>query len=68
MNTIAVVGVVLGGVDAPLGGNTVRAAGRVVKRDGVDVVAMDGFSGFKTATAEELPEAARRHQEQSESA
>ncbi|BCI79678.1 hypothetical protein MTY66_44810 [Mycolicibacterium sp. TY66] len=27
-------------------------------RDGVDVVAMDGFSGFKTATAEELPEAA----------
>ncbi|MCX2935050.1 ISL3 family transposase, partial [Mycobacterium sp. CVI_P3] len=27
-------------------------------RDGVEVVAMDGFSGFKTATAEELPEAA----------
>jgi transposase len=27
-------------------------------RDGVDVVAMDGFSGFKTATTEELPEAA----------
>jgi transposase len=27
-------------------------------RDGVDVVAMDGFSGFKTATVEELPEAA----------
>lgn len=26
-------------------------------RDGVDVVAMDGFSGFKTATTEELPEA-----------
>ena len=26
-------------------------------RDGVEVVAMDGFSGFKTATAEELPEA-----------
>jgi transposase len=27
-------------------------------RDGVDVVAMDGFSGFKTAATEELPEAA----------
>ncbi len=26
-------------------------------RDGVDVVAMDGFTGFKTATAEELPDA-----------
>ncbi len=26
-------------------------------RDGVDVVAMDGFTGFKTATEEELPEA-----------
>ena len=27
-------------------------------RDGVEVVAMDGFSGFKTATTEELPGAA----------
>jgi transposase len=27
-------------------------------RDGVEVVAMDGFSGFKTASAEELPDAA----------
>jgi hypothetical protein len=26
-------------------------------RDGVQVVAMDGFTGFKTATTEELPEA-----------
>ena len=26
-------------------------------RDGIDVVAMDGFTGFKTATAEELPAA-----------
>jgi len=26
-------------------------------RDGVQVVAMDGFTGFKTATAEELPDA-----------
>jgi transposase len=26
-------------------------------RDGVEVVAMDGFSGFKTASAEELPDA-----------
>ncbi len=26
-------------------------------RDGVEVVAMDGFSGFKTAAAEELPDA-----------
>lgn len=26
-------------------------------RDGVDVVAMDGFTGFKTAAAEELPQA-----------
>ena len=26
-------------------------------RDGIEVVAMDGFAGFKTATAEELPEA-----------
>lgn len=26
-------------------------------RDGIDVVAMDGFTGFKTATAEELPDA-----------
>ena len=26
-------------------------------RDGVEVVAMDGFTGFKTATADELPEA-----------
>ena len=26
-------------------------------REGVEVVAMDGFSGFKTATAEELPDA-----------
>ena len=28
-----------------------------VWRDGVEVVAMDGFTGFKTATTEELPEA-----------
>jgi transposase len=27
-------------------------------RDGVEVVAMDGFTGFKTASAEELPDAA----------
>lgn len=27
-------------------------------RDGIEVVAMDGFTGFKTAAAEELPEAA----------
>ena len=34
-------------------------AGRPAKwRDGVDVVAMDGFTGFKTATSEELPDAA----------
>ena len=26
-------------------------------RAGVDVVAMDGFTGFKTATTEELPDA-----------
>src|SRR5699024_7779432 len=26
-------------------------------RDGIEVVAMDGFSGFKTAAAEELPDA-----------
>jgi transposase len=26
-------------------------------REGIEVVAMDGFSGFKTATAEELPDA-----------
>ena len=26
-------------------------------RDGVEVVAMDGFTGFKTATAEEIPDA-----------
>lgn len=26
-------------------------------RDGLEVVAIDGFSGFKTATTEELPEA-----------
>ena len=26
-------------------------------REGVEVVAMDGFTGFKTATAEELPDA-----------
>src|SRR5699024_11182630 len=26
-------------------------------REGVEVVAMDGFSGFKTATTEELPDA-----------
>lgn len=26
-------------------------------REGIEVVAMDGFSGFKTATAEELPQA-----------
>ena len=26
-------------------------------RDGIEVVAMDGFAGFKTATAEELPDA-----------
>ena len=26
-------------------------------RDGIEVVAMDGFTGFKTATTEELPEA-----------
>lgn len=28
-----------------------------VWRDGIEAVAMDGFTGFKTATAEELPEA-----------
>lgn len=27
------------------------------RRDGIEVVAMDGFSGFKTAAAEELPDA-----------
>jgi transposase len=27
------------------------------KEDGIDVVAMDGFSGFKTASVEELPDA-----------
>ena len=27
-------------------------------RDGVEVVAMDGFTGFKTAAAEEVPHAA----------
>jgi transposase len=27
-------------------------------RDGIEVVAMDGFTGFKTATAEQLPQAA----------
>ncbi|WP_234914116.1 transposase [Corynebacterium belfantii] len=27
------------------------------RRDGIDVVAMGGFSGFKTASVEELPEA-----------
>jgi transposase len=26
-------------------------------RDGIQVVAMDGFTGFKTATAEQLPDA-----------
>jgi transposase len=26
-------------------------------RDGVEVVAMDGFTGFKTATSQELPQA-----------
>ena len=26
-------------------------------RDGVEVVAMDGFTGFKTAAAEEIPAA-----------
>src|SRR5699024_707064 len=26
-------------------------------RDGIEVVAMDGFSGFKTAAVEELPDA-----------
>ncbi len=26
-------------------------------RDGIEVVAMDGFTGFKTATTEELPDA-----------
>jgi len=26
-------------------------------RDGVEVVAMDGFTGYKTAAAEELPQA-----------
>jgi transposase len=26
-------------------------------RDGIEIVAMDGFTGFKTATAEELPDA-----------
>jgi len=26
-------------------------------RDGIDIVAMDGFTGFKTATTEELPDA-----------
>ena len=28
-------------------------------RDRIEVVAMDGFTGFKTATAEELPDAVR---------
>ena len=28
-------------------------------RDGVDVVAMDGFTGFKTAASKELPQAGR---------
>lgn len=33
------------------------AARPQVWRDRVEVVAMDGFTGFKTATTEELPEA-----------
>jgi transposase len=33
------------------------AARPIAWRDGVEVVAMDGFTGFKTATAEELPDA-----------
>ena len=28
-------------------------------RDGIEVVAMDGFTGFKTATTEELPTLSR---------
>jgi transposase len=27
-------------------------------RDGIEIVAMDGFTGFKTAAAEEIPDAA----------
>src|SRR5580704_11553466 len=39
-NAVAVVAVVLGGVDAALGGDGVRAARGVVKREAVDVVAL----------------------------
>ena len=34
-----------------------RAARPATFRAGVEVVAMDGFTGFKTATTEELPDA-----------
>ena len=33
------------------------AADQPAFRDGIEVVAMDGFTGFKTATTEELPDA-----------
>ena len=29
-------------------------------RDGIEIVAMDGFTGFKTAAAEEIPTRGRR--------
>ena len=38
VNAIAITGIVLGGVDATLGGNTVRAARAVLKTETIDRV------------------------------
>ena len=41
-DAVAVVGIILGGVDAPLGGDAVRPAGRILQAEGQDVVAQFG--------------------------
>ena len=70
VDRVAVALVVLGGVDAALGGDRVGPAGRVVEREGVDVVAelaergRRGAAGEAGADDDDLEAAAvvRRHQ------
>ncbi len=52
VDAVAVVLVVLGGVDAPLRGDAVGAAGRIVKREDLDVVTELGERGGRGRTGE----------------
>ena len=52
VDAVAVAGVVLGGVDAPLGGDRVRTARRVVERERLDLIAELGERGARRRAGE----------------